>query len=180
MPYGSLNSLNSIGNLGNGVGGGGSLKSSFSTYPTAINLRNNIDISAGFIFQVVSNVTVYQLGRLFAAGNTQDHLVNLWISTNQVTPIASGTVLNSSSVDGNNFQWVSITPTALITSNTYALVVNEFNGGDQWKDLYSSGSFINTTYISNVQSAFALALSTYPTNIGSANQVYDAPAMLFK
>jgi hypothetical protein len=147
--------------------------SSFVTKPTTAT-RNNYTGCAGFSFTVTEEMTITQLGRLYVAGNTQNHAIKLWISTNTVTPIASGTILNASTSDSDNFKWVDITPVTLVVGSTYKIAIDDTSGGDTFKDLWVAGSDMDSR-IGNVTSEYGTT-SLYPTSTAGAG-VYETPAM---
>lgn len=148
--------------------------SSFTTHPTTAT-RSNYTGSVGFTFNVSAEVTVTQFGRLYVSGNTQNHKVNLWISTDTATPIASGTILATSPSDANNFKWVSISPVKLLVGSTYKIAIDNTNGGDTFKDLWVPGATMDSR-ITNVASAFIGTQSTYPSSTAGAG-TYDTPGM---
>ena len=74
-------------------------------------------------------------GRKWTATNTQDHEITLWNNNNHSTPIADGTVLNSSTSDSFGIKWVAVTPVVLTPGNTYAIGVSE-SGVDDFKILF--------------------------------------------
>ena len=148
---------------------------SFITFPTTAP-RNDFAGAMGFRFQVSSPINVARLGRMYVSGNSQDHVIKLWISTNTSTPLASATILNSSATDGNGYKWVQITPITLTPGNTYAIAIDETVGGDKWKDTWSFGSTMQTVF-TNVVSAYQGGAGVYPASGATAGQMYDAPAM---
>ena len=152
---------------------------SFATKPTTAT-RNDSDFTIGMGFSVSQTITVTEFGRLYVAGNSQDHEIYLWISTDSVTPLATETILNASSSDGDDFKWVTLgTPVVLEPGNIYYLCGNEFGGGDTWKDGWTPGTAINSVLIS-VHDRFAATLDTFPTNGGSAGQIYNTMSMKFQ
>ena len=158
------------------VGTGATPSSSFQTPPTT-GTRNNFTGALGFRFKVSRSVTVSRLGRLYVAGNSQNHAIALWVSTDTVNPIASGTINAGSSSDANNFKWVTVGSVVLSPSSTYVLTVDETNGGDQWRDIWSAASSLKSVF-ANVESAYNSVQSTYPAVFGSAdNSMYSTPAM---
>ena len=139
--------------------------------------RNDHTQAEGFQFSVLRAITVSQLGRRYIAGNTQDHVVNLWVSTNTVTPIASGTVLASSSADGLGIKWVAVTPVVLTPGNLYAIGVDETTGGDTWLD-YGAASL--QPELGPIGAREGTGPSTYLNGYGPiAGAMYDNPAMTF-
>lgn len=150
---------------------------SFSVPPTTA-ARNDYTGSLGYRFTVSSTITVSQLGRLYVAGNTLNHTINLWISTNTVTPIASVTLTSSISSDINNFKYADVTPVILTTGNTYSITSNESNGLDTWKDLWVSGTDIQSIF-TNINSIFSNTHDTYPTLGGTPLNIYNTCSMKY-
>jgi hypothetical protein len=157
-------------------GGTGSLIDSFASNPSTAT-RNNFTGALGFAFSVSSPISVSQFGRKYLSGNTQNHAVNLWISTNTSTPIATGTILASSSSDGNGFKWVSITPVTLFPGNTYVIAIDETNGDDTW---YGEFTPSLQSVFTSVVAAYSTTQSTYPSNQSGSNNIYDSPAMMYQ
>lgn len=149
--------------------------SSFVVKPTTA-ARNNHTGALGFTFSVSSQITVSQLGRLYVAGNTLNHVIKLWISTNTVTPLASGTILNASTSDSDGFKWVSITPVTLMTGNTYAIAIDELSGFDTWKDLWVPSTDIDSVF-TNISAAYSNTAGIYPSLGAIATNIYNTPAM---
>jgi hypothetical protein len=152
----------------------GLLDSFVSPFPSTATRTGALTV--GFTFTVPQPITISQLGRLYVSGNTQNHGVNLWISTNTSTPIAGPyTILASSSSDSNGFKWVSITPVMLTPGNTYALALDEYAGGDTWKDEWIPS--LQPTF--SVTAAYSLTTGTYPSNLVAAGYMYDTAAMMY-
>jgi hypothetical protein len=154
---------------------------SFLTYPTTA-ARNDLNISTGFRFTVKQAITVCRLGRLYIKApspNTENHLARLWISTDQVTPIASGTILAASASDANDFKWVDITPVTLNVGSTYAVGLDENQQGDLWKDTWSVLANLNYTYFANVVEGFKTNWG-YPSVGAAADKMYGTPALWFE
>lgn len=154
------------------------LTNSFSSFPTTA-LRNNFTGAVGFRFEVSSNIYVYSVGRLYVAGNTQDHKVNFWISTDTVTPIATATILASSTSDSNNYKYVDLSSLLQLSpGNTYYVAANNTSGGDTWKDLWSASSTINSP-ITNIQASYAASADAFPNFSGGANSMYETISLKF-
>jgi hypothetical protein len=147
---------------------------SLTAWPTTA-ARNDANFAVGFTFQVTNTITVNRLGRLYVAGNSQNHGIKLWQTSGQ-TQLASGTILAASTSDGNNYKWVSITPVTLTAGNTYAIAVDENASGDVWKDSWGP-SF--QQYFTSINNAFTSTQSAYPNNTNTANYSYSTPAMDF-
>ena len=147
----------------------------FSAYPTTA-ARNNFTGTAGFRFSVSSAIVVNQLGRLYVAGNTQDHVVKLWSTASTTVPITTATILASADSDANGFKWVAITPVTLIPGVYYSIAIDETNGGDTWKDdwIPTFQSTFNTKW-----TCYSATPGTFPSNIGTYNHIYNTPALKY-
>jgi hypothetical protein len=150
----------------------------FQSDPGSVDTRNNHNGTVGFTFQVSQNMVIYELGRHYISGNSQDHVVKLWVSTDQSTPLASGTVLASSPSDANGFKYVSITPVTLTPGNTYALAVDETSGGDSWKEDWNP-SGVMSALLTNLASAYSASSGAYPATGNSSNEIFGAPVMKY-
>lgn len=142
--------------------------SSFASYPTTAN-RNNYTGSVGFGFTVAANTIVSRLGRLYVVGNSQNHNINLWDSTDTTTPIATGTILAASTSDANNFKWVSITPVLLQTGRTYYIALDENSGGDQWLNEWTPSMNTNFT----VQQSRYGSTGAFPSSGGTVGTMFN-------
>lgn len=147
---------------------------SFITPPTTA-LRNDFTGAVGFTFTVSQSIKVNRLGRLYVAGNVQDHVIKLWISTDTVTPLASGTILAAGKSDIKNFKWVDITPVTLTPGNTYAIGIDNTNGGDTFKDLWIPGAAADSR-ITVITTAYITSLGLYPNSTAGAG-MFDTGAL---
>jgi hypothetical protein len=121
------------------------LRNAFATPPTGAT-RNDADLVVGFTFIPVVSMSVTQLGRLYVAGNVQNHQAGIWEKATGVL-IASGTILAASSSDANNYKYVTIGSVTLDPTKEYIIACQEFAGGDTWTDLWTSTDSFNT-YVS--------------------------------
>lgn len=154
------------------------LTNSFSSFPSTA-LRNDFTGAVGFRFVLTSDVYLYQVGRLYVAGNSQNHKINIWISTDTVTPIATATILAATTSDSSNYKYVSFSSHVQLTAgNTYHVTCNNTSGGDTFKDLWSAAGTINSPF-GSVASSFALSQDVFPTFGGVANSMYDTIAFKF-
>lgn len=165
------NPTDSTSNANNGTPSYGS---SFTTPPTTAE-RNDSPLAVGFKFTVSETTVVSKLGRLYVAGNTQDHGIKLWDESNTSTPVVSATILASSSSDSNNFKWASITPVTLDPAKTYRISVDEYSLGDTWKDRWSSVGVVDTRL--SVQASCYGGLGDYPSTCYSGETIYDTPGL---
>ena len=147
---------------------------SFSAWPTTAT-RNDANFAVGYTFQVSYPITINRLGRLYVAGNTQNHLVKLW-QTSGPTLITSGTVLAASTSDANGFKWVSVTPVTLTPGVTYAIAVDENAAGDTWKDWWTPNL---NSYFSNITAMYSGTRGAYPSIAAGAGKIYSTGAMDF-
>jgi hypothetical protein len=144
----------------------------FSTFPSTA-ARSNFDGCLGFFFTVSQTIYVYSVGRLFVSGNVQNHKINIWITTNTVTPLASATILAATTSDSNNFKYADLsTPLTLSPGVTYAIASNEYNGGDAWKDYWNMGGTTQSE-VTSTHSTFAVAVDTYPAFSDPSTNVYN-------
>lgn len=158
----------------------GTTRTSFQTFPTASSggLRSNFTGSLGFTFTLAANITVSSLGRLYISGDTHNHFMAIYDISSPGSAVVSGTVLAATASDANNYKYVSITPTTLLASKTYAIAIDEVNGQDQWLDqAWTSTNFLNP-YVKRLGSNFGTA-SAYPSSFNPGNVIYGAPAFKF-
>jgi hypothetical protein len=97
--------------------------------------RNNLSTFVGLKFTVGSaNITVTELGRWVASGNTQTHIIKLVSSSG--TDIAGGSVsLSLSGIASGQYAYAVLASPIVLQANTsYYIVSQEFNGGDLWYD----------------------------------------------
>jgi hypothetical protein len=144
---------------------------SFAVNPPASGYRTDV-YCAGMSFEVLADLTVERLGRFWASGNTSDRDIRLYVSTDTVNPIASGTILNSSTTDSDGFKWVSVTPVVLTPGNLYYLVADEISG-ENWKDLWIP---VLEDVFTNITSAFGNPGGP-PLGFGPAGHMYGQPAL---
>lgn len=152
--------------------GDGTQKESFTSYPTTAN-RNDANFSVGIKFVAVNDMVVTRLGRLYVSGNSQNHAARLYLSSNTASPIASGTILNASTSDANNFKWVDITPVTLIAGETYTVALDENASGDVWKNEWTPSLQSDFT---TVYSMFG-TIGAYPSNQYVLNTMFSTPAL---
>ena len=151
------------------------LTSSFLVPPTTA-ARNNFTGSVGFSFTVSSEIDVFQLGRLYVSGNTQNHTVNLWISTDTVTPIATATILASSLSDSSNFKYVTLTSSVTLTpGNTYYVGCNETDTGDMWKDAWLTTSSMQSVFGATT-ACYSTSQNAFPGTLSTVGYMYDTVA----
>lgn len=118
----------------------------FITSSPSSSPRNNFDGGVGFGFTVgASNITVTELGRWVISGNSGSHLIKIVDAAGAIVGTGSATLNTSGLSVGYNY--VSITPLVLTAGNTYYLVSDEANGGDQWNDEQPVTSTADATVI---------------------------------
>ncbi len=147
--------------------------SSFAVFPTTAT-RNDFTSSLGYEFGVNNTITVTNIGRLYVAGNSQNHPAELWDMTGGFL-MASNTILNSSASDANGYKYAALTATNLIPGRLYAITINETSGGDTWRDV-AAASFSNPIYYYGY--AFG-ASGAPPNNLGSNGLIFDAPVIQY-
>jgi hypothetical protein len=155
----------------------GAIEDSFATSPSATPTSGG-PYSVGFTFILTHAITVSQLGRKYIAGDTHNDNINLWISSNTATPLATATVLNSSPTDSNGFKWVTLaTPITLLPYIEYAIATDTTTGGNSWYAAYAPSL---NPYFENIIAAYTLSgNSLYPSSVGITGDIYDSPAMMF-
>lgn len=155
-------------------------QSNFSTPPTTA-ARTNFSGDVGYFFTNTKFAGVSQLGRLYVAGNSQNHNVYLWDSTTQKI-VSQGTILAASASDGAGYKWVNVTPVTLIAGRSYLLMCQEFSGGDAWKDSWTppTGGALQSGF-STTALAFITTTGTYPPggNITSGSAIFDTVAIQY-
>ncbi len=123
----------------------------------------------GMKFQPTTPITVTSLGRYVVSGNTLTHVVELWDTGTTGTDcniiIASVTV-DTSGQSANTVVYGNITPTALLTSHSYAVMSNEISGQDKYLDDNST-----TTVTSDATLLFSLFYSG-SCGVNSAGHTY--------
>ncbi len=129
----------------------------------------------GFAFSVAYSTTVTQLGRYCAAADAGTHGVYLWQAGNSSSALASSSVTCASTAQ---FVMASITPVTLTPGVGYFVLVNETSGGDKYSGGWNPGSFL-TPDLGAMTQIFSVAgsTSTYPTYMGTDNQVFSFPQM---
>ncbi|HOX02772.1 MAG TPA: choice-of-anchor D domain-containing protein [Verrucomicrobiota bacterium] len=128
--------------------------------------RNNYGNWVGARFQVgAAPIKVSRLGRIFVAGNAQNHPLILVDGSTKVT-VASVTWTPAGGVDGQ-FKYMALaSPVTLEAGKEYYLMSQEFYNGDWWYD-------VNTT--ATTTAAAALLSGVYTTNWrpnGGLGQMY--------
>lgn len=163
--------------------GGMSTFDSFLTFPlSAAAVANTFIYSGGYSFNVAEPILVTKIGRLYAAGNVQDHNFNIWISTNTSTPLATGTILAASASDAKNFKYATLgTPLILLPGNLYTVAIDETpTTGDTL--VYNYTPPLNTPFV-NISGRYGTASSgIYPNGAwGSKNagQIIDTPDIVY-
>ena len=138
----------------------------FVTAQSLGTLRNNFTGCVGFGFTAQSGpVTVTALGRWVVAGNSGSHTVYL-IRDSPFTIVASA-VVNTSGAPTGAYLYTAITPTVLPAGGeSYALISDETNAGDQWYDNDTTITTFSTTVASTVNGGSGN--TTVPPTTGNA------------
>ncbi len=150
----------------------------FTSFPTTAT-RNNFTGTLGFRFTVSSTIYVFEIGRLFVSGNIFNHKVNVWISTDTATPIATATILSSSASDSNNFKYVALTsPLELTAGNTYYVGIDNYNTLDTFKDVWSLSGTTQSVFTIGA-AVYSTSVSTFPSSVGNGGSSYDTPTFKY-
>lgn len=115
--------------------------------------RNNFDGGVGFGFTVgAANMTVTDLGRWVISGNSGTH--KIWLANSSGTELAAVSLNTSGLSVGYNY--LPITPVVLTAGQTYYIISDEANGGDQW---YDSEEVSGTADATIIGSYYVIGLS---------------------
>lgn len=168
-----------------GVGGSGiftqnliNTRTSYNVPPTTAT-RNNFTGSMGYGFTVDQPTLVTELGRLYVAGNTQNHVAYLWNASTTANPLASSTIYASYTSDSDNFKWATITPQRLEPGYNYIVAIDETSGGDAWKDSWAQTIAWQPNFNYNYQ-AYYTGNGGYPNNQLNTGLGYNTVAMKHK
>lgn len=153
-------------------------RTSYNIQPTTAT-RNNFTGSTGYGFTVDQPTLVTELGRLYVAGNTQNHKAYLWDSSITSAPLASTTIYASYTSDSNNFKWATVTPQRLEPGTTYIVAIDETNGGDTWKDSWAQTTSWQPNFNYAYQ-AYYTGSGGYPNNQSNTGLGYNTVAMKHK
>ena len=135
--------------------------------------RNNFTGSVGFKFLCTNNCHIAAIGMWVEAGSTQSDCLAV-NSTEEAFLTTSGLPVG--------FNYVSISPVALVSGNYYIITMQTVNGGDHWYD-------DNTTIVLNplvgkmdsssgaISAIGSCGLSTTLQSVGSVS--YGPPNFLF-
>lgn len=155
---------------------GGATRNSFALFPTAGSVTPG-DYTIGHSFVPADFITVSELGRLYVAGNTQNHQIAIW---EKATPtlITSATILAASPSDANGFKYVSITPVVLDPAKEYVIAALE-TSVDNWKNSWDSTDYFDQ-FIRRTGWAFVGGTTlTKPTTFGDGVFIYNACTFKF-
>lgn len=134
-------------------------------------LRNDFTGWVGMEFTPgASGMTVHSLGRLFVAGNSGTHTVQLFVASSRKA--VSGASVSISMAGGTPGQFVYVnlpSPVTLKANTAYYLVSEETTGGDQW---YDSGT-VTTTSVGAVNTSIwsSDGNTWYPGKLGEYTYV---------
>jgi hypothetical protein len=123
-------------NVSSGSGSGGTPTPLLASYnPAGGTLRNDFSSWVGMQITIgPSDEWVSALGRLYIAGNNHPHAMKLVDSAGNDVAGSAATVTLPSGSPGNFVYTNLATPIKLLANQTYYLVSQETNGGDQWYD----------------------------------------------
>lgn len=153
-------------------------RTSYNIPPTTAT-RSNFTGSLGYGFTVDQPTLVTELGRLYVAGNTQNHKAYLWNASITSAPLASSTIYASYTSDSDNFKWATITPQRLEPGITYIVAIDETNGGDTWKDGWAQTTSWQPNFNYAYQ-AYYTGNGGYPNNQTNNGLGYNTVAMKHK
>ena len=146
----------------------------------SVAIRNNYSGTVGFRFSVSEDIYVYEIGRLFVAQNTRDHVMNIWVSTDTVTPVATATVLVGANSDINGYKYATLpSPVLLSAGNTYSITVDVVSGEDMFKDQWSMSGTLQSIF-TPIISCFQGSPSVYPVQTSFAGNCFDCPTMKYR
>lgn len=153
------------------------LRNAFVTFPTTAN-RNDANFVLGHTFIPVVSMSVTQLGRLYVAGNTQDHQIGVWEKATG-TLVTSGTILAASSSDANNYKYVSVSAVTLDPAKEYVIGCQEFAAGDQWLTAWDSTNYFSP-YVSRTGLAYKNGSTLgIPTIFSTGPSIYNTCTFKF-
>ncbi len=141
----------------------------YVTLITAGSLRNNLTGWLGMAVTVGNApVSVTQLGRMVAPGNTGVHSLKI-VTASGKDVTGSLTSVNTSGAPSGALPYGKLSsPLTLQANTTYYIVSQETAAGDQWYDL---GSIQTTTVASETSGVWSPDGATYNL-FGSADQAY--------
>ncbi len=145
---GGVNTAGNVATSGIVSAGTQAPQSLFKIAPPTTGYTTGGPYSMGQQFTVLSPITVTRLGRMYPTGQTHNHDAALWSTASTTVPLASGTILASSTSDADSFKWVNITPVVLVPGVDYSVVTNEDSSTlDTWKTNYFWTYADTTPYI---------------------------------
>lgn len=105
-------------------------------------LRSNLTGQVGMSFTTGSSgLTVAELGREYATGDTGTHTVALYQASTGAEVASTQVNTATAPIDGLGFQYGDLgSPITLAPNTTYYLVTSETNGGDPWFDADSTAT----------------------------------------
>jgi YVTN family beta-propeller protein len=145
----------------------------YVTATTLGTLRNDFSGWVGMAITVGNvPISVGQLGRMVASGNTGTHALKIVNASSGQDLNGSLTSVNTSGVPSGSFLYASLTsPLTLQANTTYYIVSQEAAGGDEWYDVNTT--FIQTTSAATQTGGVWSATGTTTYNLfGPAGQSY--------
>jgi hypothetical protein len=131
--------------------------------------RNNFTGDAGMWFTTgASAMTVTDLGIWVISGNSGTHTINLYKIPGGCVLTATASINLSGATAGTWKYFTLASPAALLANTSYALVVSQTSGGDQWLDQDC------TVTCTAAGSVTGQSLGTCSQG-GSPNKPYSAP-----
>lgn len=149
----------------------------FVTSQTLGTLRNNFSGWVGLQFTVGSSpLTVTEVGRFVAPGNTGSHIVKLVNASTGQDVAGSAASVNTAGATAGTWVYGAVNSVVLSANTTYYLVSEETNNGDSW---YDWNTIVQTTVAgSPVSAVYYYGSSYYPiayagTSYGPVNFQYQ-------
>jgi hypothetical protein len=138
--------------------------------------RNDYAGYVGMQFTVGSlPMSIYSLGRVCLAGNSQMHIVKLVSASTQTDVPGATAQVNMASCQSNQFVYADLaTPVSLPAGSSYYLVTQEFGNGDKW---YEQAPITTTTDATVNHSVYLNGSIWIP--LGSPNTSYVPPDMKY-
>ena len=98
-------------------------------------LRDDVSVEIGFHFIANTNLTVYDVGRLVAPGDSGTHQVTIYrdAGDGQAVLVCAGTV-STAGATASTFAYAGGAYASLTAGQSYLILSTEVAGGDHWQD----------------------------------------------
>jgi Fibronectin type III domain len=132
-------------------------------------LRDDVSVEVGFHFIANANLTVYDVGRLVAAGDSGSHQVAIYsdAGNGQAVLVCAGTV-STAGATASTFAYAGGAFASLVAGQSYLILSTETAGGDHWQDDQLTVTPTSSADITVDSSAYI-----YP--VGSGNYILQTP-----